>query len=60
MGIRNWFCVQQRKEIHTGLEQLEGEQMMIKFLFLLNYPFKELYFLSTLNVWFINHFEALM
>jgi len=22
-----FFCVQQKKEIHTGLEQLEGEQM---------------------------------
>ncbi len=24
------FCVQWKKEIHTGLEQREGENMMIK------------------------------
>ncbi len=28
------FCVQQKKEMHTGLEQLEGEQMMTELSFL--------------------------
>ncbi len=32
--LQNIFYVQQLKEIHTGLEQLEGEQMME------NYSFK--------------------
>ncbi len=27
------MCVQQKKETHTGLEQLEGEQMMTEFSF---------------------------
>ncbi len=29
-----FFYVQQKKEIHTALEQLEGEWMMTEFLFL--------------------------
>jgi len=29
-----FFCVQQKKETHTGLKQLEGEEMMTEFLFL--------------------------
>jgi len=32
--LQNIFCVQQNKEIHTGLEQLEGEYMMKEFSFL--------------------------
>jgi len=27
------FCVQQKKDIHTGLKQLEGEYMMTEFSF---------------------------
>jgi len=29
-----FFCVQLKKETHTGLEQLEGEEMMTEFKFL--------------------------
>ncbi len=29
-----FFCVWQRKEAHTGMDQLEGEQMMTEFSFL--------------------------
>jgi len=29
-----FFCVQQKKETHTGLEQPEGEEMMTEFSFL--------------------------
>jgi len=28
-----FLCVQQKKEIHTGLKQLEGEYMMTEFSF---------------------------
>jgi len=28
-----FFCVQHKKEIHTGLEQLQGEQLMTEFKF---------------------------
>ncbi len=33
------FCVPQKKESHTGMEQLEGEYMTA-FSFLVNYPFE--------------------
>ncbi len=35
-----FLCVRQNKEIHTGLELLEGDSMMTEFSFLVNYPFK--------------------
>ncbi len=39
--LQNIFlCVQQNKDIHTGLELLEGEQIMTEFYFWVNYPFK--------------------
>jgi len=32
LGYQNiFFCVQQKKEIHTGLEQLEGHKIMTEF-----------------------------
>jgi len=31
--LQNIFCVQQRKETHTGLEELWGEEMMTEFYF---------------------------
>ncbi len=35
-----FFCVQPKKLIHTGLEKLEGEQMVTKILyFWVNWPF---------------------
>jgi len=38
--LQNVFYVQQRKEIHTGFEQLEVGKMMIEFSFLcVNYPY---------------------
>ncbi len=35
-----FLCDRQNKEIHTGLELLEGDSMMTEFSFLVNYPFK--------------------
>jgi len=36
-----FFCVQQKKETHTGLEQLVGEKMIAKkYCCGVNYPFK--------------------
>ncbi len=34
------FCVQQKKETHTGLEQLEGEYVTAFLFFLGELPFK--------------------
>ncbi len=36
-----FLCVQLNKDIHTGLELLEGEWMMTDFHFWVNYPFKQ-------------------
>ncbi len=38
--LQNIFLCVQNKDIHTGLEILEGELLMTEFAFLANYPFK--------------------
>ncbi len=37
-----FFCVEQKKEIHTGLKQRQGGYIMTEFPFLVNCPFKAL------------------
>ncbi len=39
MATVNLFYVTQKKETHTGLEQVKGEEIIQLFSFCVNYPF---------------------
>jgi len=41
----SFFCIQQKKETHSGLERLEGEEVMTEFSFLGELSLEQVIFL---------------